>query len=248
MSRPPTNDDRLDEPYEGDDALNERLAHAAPPVTPATPELHTELSRLSEVSREKAGRTTQNGRSRLSRGAAFGLAACLLVGGGTAAVAVSELRSYWADQGTEPHGAYEITLPSGAECEVEVRALSMGPPGVLDTGDFSMTEEQEALAEEMYSDTQARVDELMSSEDFDEEVRLERERLPDATEDVVYFYAVQTGLSWDIYQEYQSSMEELRVGGEASGHSCPGADFEGSWLEELGDMDDYENTGGGAGG
>ncbi|MGJ9406334.1 hypothetical protein ACHABQ_08435 [Nesterenkonia aurantiaca] len=236
------------QPPGGDDPLDALLNYSAPQGTPATHELQEELDRVSAQSRKKAGKSPQNGRFRLSRGTAVGLAAFLLVGGGTAAVAVTELRSYWADQGTEPHGAYEITLPSGAECEVEVRALSMGPPGVLDTGDFSMTEEQEALAEEMYSGTQARVNELMSSEDFDDEVQLERERLPDATEDVVYFYAVQTGLSWDIYQEYESSMEELRVGGEASGHSCPGADFEGSWLEELGDMDDYENTGGGAGG
>lgn len=40
--------------------------------------------------------------------------------------------------------------------------------------------------------------------------------------------------------EYRDAMEEIRVGGSAMGHSCPGADFEGTWLETYGDMDDYQ--------
>lgn len=236
------------QPPGGDDSLNARLDYSTPEGTPATHELQEELDRVSAQSRKKAGKASQNGRFRLSRGTAVGLAAFLLVGGGTAAVAVTELRSYWADQGTEPHAAYEITLPSGAECEVEVRVLSMGPPGVENTGDYSMTEEQEALVEEMYSDTQARVDELVSSEAFDANIQQQTEAFGDATDDFVYFIAVESALSGDVWNEYRSTMEEMRVGGQTSGHSCPGADFEGTWLDEFNDMDAHENTGGGAGG
>lgn len=228
------------QPPGGDDSLHARLNYSAPAGTPATHELQEELNRISAQSRHKAGKTTQNGRSRLSRGTAVGLAALLFVGGGTAAVAVTELRSYWADRGTEPHGAYEITLPSGAECEVEVRVLSMGPPGVLDTGDFSMAEEQEALVQEMYADTQARVDKVMSSEEFDDDLQLQKEIYEGLSDDVAYFAAVEFGLSQDIRREYASAMDEMRVGGERSAHSCPGAEFEGSWLEEGNDMDAHD--------
>ncbi|MGJ9425282.1 hypothetical protein ACHABX_05500 [Nesterenkonia halotolerans] len=245
MSWPPIHGD---EPNEGDDALNQRLAHSAPPVTPATPDLHQELTRLYGATGEKAGRATQNGRFRLSRGAAFGLAACLFIAGGTTAVAVSELRSYWADRGTEPHASYEVTLPSGAECEMEMRLMSWGPPGIENTDDYSMTAEQEALAQAMYSDAQDRVDDMLSSKDFDDEIQLQKERLPDATDDVVYFEAVQMGLIKEVTDDYDRAMEEERVGGYAMGHACPGADFEGSWLEEAGDMDAYEAEQEGAGG
>lgn len=235
-------------PSGGDDPLEARLSHSAPPVTPPGHQLQQELDRVSAQSRKNTGKDPHNGRFRLSRGAAVGLAACLLIGGGTAAVAVTELRSYWADEGTEPHGAYEITLPSGAECEVELRALSMGPPGVEDTGDYSMTDEQEALAQEMYSGVQSRVDEMVSSDEFDDDIQREKERLEDATDDVVYFRAVEINVYSDITDDYPDAMEGMRVGGQAMGHSCPGADFEGSWLDEVGDMDAHEGAGGGAGG
>lgn len=246
MSWPPPND----EPEEDDDALNKRLEHAAPPVTPATPELQKELSRLSVVTRDQAGKATKNGRFRLSRGAAFGLAALLFIGGGTAAVAVGELRSYWADKGIEPHASYSFELPSGAECEIELRMLSMGPPGVENTGDYVMTEEQDAFAHEMYSDAQARVDALIETEQFEEtlEVQSDFPGAPDRTADDAYFHAVDLSLSGDVTDDYYDAMDEIRVGGYLMGHSCPGANFEGSGLTEYNDMDTYENTGGGAGG
>ncbi|MGJ9405726.1 hypothetical protein ACHABQ_05320 [Nesterenkonia aurantiaca] len=247
MTRSPSDHDQ---PPGGDDPLDARFASSAPEGTPATHELQQELDRVSAQSRTTAGRATQNRRFRLSRGTAVGLAALLFIGGGTAAVAVTELRSYWSDMGTEPHASYSFELPSGAECEVELRMLSMGPPGVENTGDFSMTEEQDAFARDITSDAQARVDDLVETERFQETLEMQRNfpGAPDTTEDAAYFDAVDAILSLQIQREHEDAMEEIRVGGSTRGHSCPGADFEGSWLEESNDMDAHENTGGGVGG
>lgn len=239
-----------DQPTGGNDPLDARFASSAPEGTPATHKLQQELDRISAQSRTTAGRATQNRRFRLSRGTAFGLAAFLLVGGGTAAVAVTELRSYWSDMGTEPHASYNFELPSGAQCEVEVRMLSMGPPGYLDTGDYLMTDEQDAFAREITSDAQARVDALVETERFQETLEVQRNfpGAPDTTEDAAYFHAVDLELSSRIHIDHEDAMEEIRVGGYAIGHSCPGADFDGSWLEELGDMDAHEAEREGSGG
>ena len=197
-----------------------------------------------------ARRAPQNARFRLSRGTAVGLAALLFIGGGTAAVAVTELRSFWADRGIEPHASYNFELPSGAECEVELRMLSMGPPGVENTGDYLMTEEQDAFAREMYSDAQARVDDLVKTEKFQETLEIQRDfpGAPDRTEDDAYFHAVDSELALGVTEDYRSAMDENRVGGYLMGHSCPGADFEGSDLTEYNDMDTHEAERGGMGG
>lgn len=239
-----------DQPTGGDDPLDARLAYSAPEGTPVTHELQEELERVSAQSRKKAGKAPQNSRFRLTRGTAVGLAALLFVGGGTAAVAVTELRSYWSDQGTEPHASYNFELPSGAQCEVEVRMLSMGPPGYLDTGDYLMTDEQDAFAREITSDAQARVDALVETERFQETLEMQRNfpGAPDTTEDAAYFLAVDLELSSRIHVDHEDAMEAIRVGGYAIGHSCPGADFDGSWLEELGDMDAHEDEREGMGG
>ncbi|MBE1513718.1 hypothetical protein [Nesterenkonia halotolerans] len=239
-----------DQPPGGDDPLDTRLNYSAPAGTPATLEIQEELDRVSTETRKKAGKAPQHSRFRLSRGAACGLAAFLLVGGTTAAVAVTELRSYWADMGTEPHASYSFELPSGAECDVEVRMLSMGPPGVENTGDYSMTAEQDAFAREITSDAQSRVDELVKTERFQEtlEVQSNFPGALDRSEDAAYFHAVDLELSFGIHIDHEDAMEDIRVGGYTVGHSCPGADFEGSWLEESNDMDAHETERGGMGG
>ncbi|NYJ18084.1 hypothetical protein [Nesterenkonia sandarakina] len=165
-------------------------------------------------------------------------------------MAVVELRDFWSDRGIEPHASYSFELPSGAECEVELRMLSMGPPGVENTGDYLMTDEQDAFAREMYSDAQARVDELVETDRFQETLEMQRNfpGAPDTTEDDAYFHAVDTELSLSVTADYYDAMEEIRVGGYLMGHSCPGADFEGSPLTEYNDMDAHEDTGGGVGG
>lgn len=234
----------------GDDLLDTRLAYSAPEGTPATHDLQEELNRLSAASREHVHGRRRTGRSRLSRGAAMGLAAFALLGTATAAMAVVELRDFWSDKGIEPHASYSFELPSGAECEVELRMLSMGPPGVENTGDYLMTEEQDTFAREMYSDAQVRVDELLETERFQETLEVQRNfpGAPDRTEDDAYFHAVDIELSGGVTDDYYDAMDEIRVGGYLMGHSCPGADFEGSPLTEYNDMDAHENTGGGAGG
>lgn len=239
MVRPPTNGSQ---PEGGDDSLDERLARSAPSGTPVTPELEEELNRLSARTRNEAGRRHRIGRRRLSRGAAVGLAATILLGGGAAAVAVVELRSYWSDMETEPHASYSFELPSGAECEVEKRMLSMGPPGVEDTGDYSMTDEQDAFARDMNSDVQSRVDEFVGTDEFQDQVEAQKEVPSDDewTDDAAYFLAVDSTLSLQLNDDYGDAMDEIRVGGYSMGHSCPGADFDGTWLDEYGDMDDYE--------
>lgn len=245
MERPPTNDSQ---PEGGDGSLEERLARSVPSGTPATPELEEELSRLAAQTRKKAG-GRRPGRRRVSRGAAVGLAALVFLGGGAAAVAVVELRSYWADLGAEPHASYSFELPSGAECEVEKRMLSMGPPGVENTGDLEMTEEQDAFAREMYADAQSRVDEFVTTDEFQDRVQAQKE-VPGReglSEDAAYFQAVDTTLSLQLTEEYRDDMEEIRVGGYLLGHSCPGADF-GDWMLENNDMDAHETEGQESGG
>lgn len=237
---PPKNPEQL--PGEPPGSLDERLARSAPSGTPATPELEEQLSRLAAQTREKASGRRRTGRRRLSRGAAVGLAATIVLGGGAAAVAVVELRSYWSDQGVEPHGSYSFELPSGAECEVERRVLSLGPPGYENTDDLSMTEEQDAFARQMYSDAQSRIDNFVTTDEFQDEIA-HQEEFPgqeEMSDDAVYFHAVDSMLDRQLYDDYQDAMEEVRVGGAALGHSCPGADFEGSWLGEVGDMDDHD--------
>lgn len=223
-------------------SLDERLARSAPPGTPATPELQEELSRLSTRTRNEAGGRHRTGRFRLSRGAAVGIAALVFLGGGAAAVAVVELRSFWEDLGADPHGSYDFELPSGAECEVEVRMLSMGPPGVENTGDLLMTDEQEEFAREMYSDAQSRVDDFITTDEFQDQFEAHREMSSDVevTEDAAYFRAVDTTLSLQLHDEYKDAQEEIRVGGYIWGHSCPGAYF-GEGMLENNDMDTHED-------
>ena len=237
---PPKNPEQL--PGEPPGSLDERLAHSAPSGTPATPELEEQLSRLAAQTREKASGRRRTGRRRLSRGAAVGLAATIVLGGGAAAVAVVELRSYWSDQGVEPHGSYSFELPSGTECEVELRMMQQGPPGVENVGDFSMTDGQEEFAQEMYSDAQERVDDFVTTAEFQDQFEAQKEFPTDGewTDDAAYFRAVDSMLSSQFRDEYRDEMQDIRVGGYAMGHSCPGADFEGSWLDEVGDMDDHE--------
>lgn len=238
MARPPTNDYQ---PEGEDDPLDERLARSSPSGTPVTPELEEELSRLAARTGEKAGGRRRPGRRRLSRGAAIGLAATILLGGGAAAVAVVELRGFWSDLDAEPHASYSFELPSGAECEVEKRMLSMGPPGVENTGDLEMTDEQDAFARDMTSDAQSRVDEFVTTDEFQDRVQAQKE-VPGReglSEDAAYFHAVDTTLSLQLTEEYREDMEEIRVGGYLMGHSCPGADF-GDWMLENNDMDAHE--------
>lgn len=113
-----------------------------------------------------------------------------------------------------------------------------------------MTDEQDAFAREIYSDAQARVDELVETERFQETLEMQRNfpGAPDRTEDDAYFHAVDSELSGGVTADYYDAMDEIRVGGYLMGHSCPGADFEGSPLTEYNDMDAHENTGGGVGG
>lgn len=246
MVRPPTNGSQ---PEGGDDSLDERLARSSPSGTPVTPELEEELSRLAARTGEKAGAPRRPGRRRLSRGAAVGLAALVFLGGGAAAVAVVELRGFWADLDAEPHASYSFELPSGAECEVEKRMLSMGPPGVENTGDLEMTDEQDAFAREMYADAQSRVDEFVATDEFQDRVETQKEMSSDEewTDDAAYFLAVDSTLSLQLTEEYRDDMEEIRVGGSIMGHSCPGADF-GDWMLENNDMDAHEAEGQESGG
>lgn len=229
------------QPDDADASLDERLTRSAPSSTPVTPGLQEELSRLSAKCRTEASRGRRAGRFRLSRGAAVGLAALVFLGGGAAAVAVVELRSYWENLETEPHGSYSFELPSGAECEVEIRMLSMGPPGVENTGDFEMTDEQEEFAREMYADAQTRVDGIVTADDFQDRVESQKEMPSDVeiTEDDAFFHAVDTTLSLQLNDEYGDAMEEIRVGVYTWGHSCPGADF-GDGMPESNDMDTHE--------
>lgn len=235
MARPPTSD-------EPDDALDERVTRSAPPGTPATSELERELSHLVARTREQATGRRRSRRFGVSRGAAVGLAATILLGGGAAAAAVVELRNYWSDQDTTPHANYTFELPSGAECEVELRMLSMGPPGVENTGDLEMTDEQEEFSRDMYSDAQNRVDELVTTDEFQDRVEAQKE-VPgheNLSDDSAYFHALDSALALQLQDEYEDAMEEIRVGGYLMGHSCPGADFEGTWLGEVGDMDVHD--------
>lgn len=254
MSWPPPNSEPPeDEPREAPaSSLDERLNRSAPPGIPATAELQEELDRLSTSTRENANNHRGAGRSGLSRGAAMGLAALVLLGTATAAVAVAELRSYWSDMGVEPHASYSFELPSGAECEVELRMMKMGPPGMENADDYSMSNEQDAFVREMYSDIQHRVDDLVDSEGFLDRSRSQSRAMGldrdgrEMTDDAAYFQAVDSELSLQLHREFGAEMEEIRVGGYAFGHSCPGADFGGSWLSELGDMDTYETQGEGS--
>lgn len=231
------------QPAESPTSLDERLARSAPSGTPATPELEEELSQLSVRTREEARGRRRAGRFRLSRGAAIGIAALVLLGGGAAAVAVVEVRSYWASIDAVPHAHYSFDLPSGAECEVELRMMSLGPPGVENVGDFSMTDEQEEFVQEMYSDAQSRVDDFVTTGEFQDQFEAQKEFPTDGkwTDDAAYFHAVDRMLSDQLHNEYREEMQEVRVGGYAMGHSCPGADFGGSWLSEYGDMDAHED-------
>lgn len=238
MARPPTNDYQS---QDEDASLDERLARSTPPGTPATPELEEELSRLAARTRKKVG-GRRPGRRRLSRGAAVGLAALVFLGGAAAAVAVVELRGFWSDLDAEPHASYSFELPSGAECEVEKRMLSKGPPGVENTGDLEMTDEQDAFARDITSDAQSRVDEFVTTDEFQDRVEQQKE-VPgheELSEDSAYFHALDAMLASELQQAHGDAMEEIRVGGYLMGHSCPGADFEGTWLGEVGDMDVHE--------
>lgn len=253
MSWPPPNSDPPEDPTpeNPEAALNERLDRSAPSVAPVTGELQAELERLSTASREDASSRRRRGRSGLSRGAAMGLAALALLGTATAAVAVVELRSYWSDIGVEPHASYSFELPSGAECEVELRMKKMGPSGMENVDDYSMSPEQDAFVREMYSDVQDRVDDLVDSEGFLDRARAQSQAmgLPEdraETDDVAYFSAVDSALSLQLQDEYGAEMMQVGVGGYSFGHSCPGADFEGSWMAELGDMDTDETQGEGS--
>lgn len=239
MAWPPETNHQQDD---ADTSLEGRLTRSAPSGTTATHELEEEVIRLAARTRQEASGRRRTGRLRLSRGAAVGLAACVLLGGGAAAVAVVELRSYWSDMETGPHGSYSFELPSGAECEVEKRMLSMGPPGIENTGDYSMTDEQEAFARDMNSDVQSRVDEFVGTDEFQDQVEAQKEVPSDEewTDDAAYFLAVDSTLSLQLNDDYGDAMDEIRVGGYSMGHSCPGADFDGTWLDEYGDMDDYE--------
>ncbi|MBE1515607.1 hypothetical protein [Nesterenkonia halotolerans] len=251
MSWPPPNSDppEFEATEDTTASLDERLNRSAPGGTPVTAELGEELQRLSTASREDATSRRGAGRSGLSRGAAMGLAALVLLGSTTAAVAVIELRSYWSDLGVEPHANYSFELPSGAECEVELRMKKLGPSGTENVDDYSMTEEQDTFVREMYSDVQNRVDDMVDSEGFLDRARSQSRAMglnPDGrhdTDDVAYFQAVDSRLSLELQDEYGAEMQEIGVGGYSFGHSCPGADFEGSWLGELGDMDTYETQG-----
>lgn len=68
----------------------------------------------------------------------------------------------------------------------------------------------------------------------------------DETDDVAYFSAVDSGLSLQLQDECGAEMMQVGVGGYFFGHSCTGADFEGSWMDELGDVDTYETQGEGS--
>ncbi|WP_106123197.1 hypothetical protein [Nesterenkonia sandarakina] len=162
-------------------------------MAPVTVELQAELERLSTASREDASSRRRRGRSGLSRGAAMGLAALALLGTATAAVAVVELRSYWSDIGVGPHASYSFELPSGAECEVELRMKKMGPSGMENVDDYSMSPEQDAFVREMYSDVQDRVDDLVDSEGFLDRARAQSQAMGltedrAETDDVAYFW------------------------------------------------------------
>ncbi|WP_120005268.1 hypothetical protein [Nesterenkonia muleiensis] len=230
------------QPAESPAPLDERLVRSASPGTPVTPRLQEELSRLSTRTRNEVAGRRRTGRFRVSRGAAVGLAALVFLGGGAAAVAVVEIRSYWAAIDAEPHAHYSFELPSGAECEFELRMMSLGPPGVENVGDFSMTDEQEEFAREMYSDAQERVDDFVTTDEFQEEVAHQAEVSghEELSEDAIYFHAVVSMLDHQLHDDYRDAMQEIRVGGAAMGHSCPGADFEGSGLDVYGDMDAHE--------
>lgn len=251
MSWPPPNSEPPElEPRENStSSLDERLTRSTPRGTPVAAELEEELQRLSGASRDEASSRRGGRRSGVSRGAAMGLAALVLLGSTTAAVAVIELRSYWSDLGVEPHASYSFELPSGAECEVELRMKKLGPPGTENIDDYSMTDEQDTFVREMYSDVQSRVDDMVDSEGFLDRARSRSRAMgvnPDGqydTDDAAYFQAVDSRLSLELQDEYGAEMQEVGVGGYSFGHSCPGADFEGSWLGELGDMDTYETQG-----
>ncbi|MBO0596825.1 hypothetical protein I2485_06105 [Nesterenkonia sp. E16_7] len=249
---PPNSDPPEDQGPESSDAsLDAHLRNSAPPGTPVTAALQAELEQLAVASREDARSRRRASRSGLSRGAAMGLAALALLGTATAAVAVVELRSYWSDLGVEPHVNYSFELPSGAECEVELRMKTLGPAGMENIDDYSMTAEQDAFVREMYSDVQDRVDAMVEREGFLDRARARSDAmgLPEGkeeTDDVAYFSAVDSGLSLQLQDEYGAEMMEVGVGGYSFGHSCPGADFEGSWMDELGDMDTYETQGEGS--
>lgn len=124
-------------PEDADNSLDKRLTHSAPAGTRATVELKKELSRISACCREEASGRRRAGRFGPSRGAAVGLAACVLMGSDAAAAAVVDLRSYSSDMDVEPHGHYSFELPGGAECVVETRVVKLGPPGYENVARFS---------------------------------------------------------------------------------------------------------------
>lgn len=220
--------------------LDDKLNASALAVTPADPQLQQELESLVVASRKEA--EVKFRMFGLSRGAAVGLAACVLLGGGAAAWAVPELHSYWQERGMEPHGGYTFELPSGAVCEYEIRMMPRDP-GYEDSTSPALTPEQQELAERIQGDAQKVADEVQGTEEFEEQVDISLN--PSAvssdtdppTEDTAYFAALDSQVSWELQQRYQEEMDELLLGGYTMGHSCPGADFGDSWLNYV-DMND----------
>lgn len=235
------------EPGEYDDAaLDQRLKGSDPARTPVTPELRMELSRISGEAREEASGKRRAKRLGLSRGAALGLAALMVFGGGAAAVAVVEIRNYWDNLGTEPHGGYSFELPSGAVCEVEHRIMDSELHGPLNESTFVLSDEQDELAQQIYADAQGMVDEIVGTTELDERIVYEAE-FPGRedlylTDDALYFHAVTGMVDRQIYDAYRDEMNELGIGGGPMGHSCPGADFEGTDLEQDRNMDAFDEA------